>query len=171
MKIEIDALSRLEPLLAPTEGGLFALSDVIFVRELKLETHIGAYEEERQRAQTLEFDLEIGTARSRACVSDHLTDTIDYAEVVDAMRTLLAASRFHLLEALAERVAELVLEQFGAMWVCVSVAKTGIVPGAKFVGVTIRRARQPASRSSGAETGRRGVLLTAVAAPGRNHDE
>ena len=150
MKIKINSPIQPEPSLAPIPGGLLAPSDVIFVRELSLETHIGAYEEERQCAQTLEFNLEIGTENSRACVTDRLTDTIDYAEVVDAMRTLLAISRFHLLEALVERVAELVLEQFGAMWVSVSVAKKGIVPGARFVGVTIRRGRQTASRGSGA---------------------
>lgn len=134
-----------------TSEAATALGDIIFIRELKLDTHIGAYEDERQVPQTLEFNLEIGTSRSRACVTDQLLDTIDYAEVVTEIRALLALQRFHLLEALAENVAHMVLMEFGALWVSLSIAKTGIVRGAKFVGVSITRDRQSISNRSGCE--------------------
>lgn len=113
--------------------------NVIFIRRLRLPTHIGAYTEERAKPQMLEFDLEIGIATNPAGVTDRLSDTIDYAEVVAAMRVLLEHGQFHLLEALSEGVAELVLGHFGAAWVRISVAKEGIVPGAQFVGVRITR--------------------------------
>lgn len=119
-----------------------ATGDVIFIRELRLDAHIGAYECERRQPQTLEFELAIGTGRNRACVTDRLGDTIDYVAVVDEIRRLLDLPRFQLLESLAEAVAQMVLVEFGALWVSVSIAKSGIVPDAKLVGTSITRVRQ-----------------------------
>lgn len=119
-----------------------AAGDVIFIRELKLDTYIGAYESERRQPQTLEFELAIGTGRNRACVTDRLGDTVDYVAVVNEIRGLLDLPRFQLLESLAEAVAQMVLVNFGALWVSVSIAKSGIVPDAKFVGTSITRVRQ-----------------------------
>jgi dihydroneopterin aldolase len=45
------------------------------------------------------------------------------------------------VETLADRIAQLLLDEFGAPWTKVSVAKIGILPNAKFVGVTIERSR------------------------------
>lgn len=144
-------------------------TDTIFIRELKLETHIGAYEDERQRPQTLEFNLEIGVARNRACLTDRLGDTIDYAQVVTEIRTLLALHRFHLLEALAESVAQQVLREFGAQWIALSIAKQGIVPGATFVGVSLIRDRRAlADRAAFDSSIRCSRPEAAAAAPTRN---
>ena len=60
--------------------------------------------------------------------------------VGDAGKGALAASgHFRLVETFAERIAALVLEEFGAPWVKVSAAKMGILANAKYVGVTIER--------------------------------
>jgi dihydroneopterin aldolase len=45
------------------------------------------------------------------------------------------------VETFAEKVATLLTKDMGAPWVKVSVAKIGILPNAKFVGVTIERKR------------------------------
>lgn len=119
--------------------------DVIFIRELNLAACIGAYAEERTTPQVLTFNLEISTPANLACQTDQLADTIDYAEVVAAIRDLLDRSQIHLLEALAESVAELLFDRFGAHSVEISVAKEEIVPGARFVGVRIRRTARPAT--------------------------
>ncbi|MBN8453735.1 dihydroneopterin aldolase, partial [Accumulibacter sp.] len=46
---------------------------------------------------------------------------------------------FNLLERLAEYVATLLLEDFGATWVRVSIAKLGMMRGVARVGVVIER--------------------------------
>jgi dihydroneopterin aldolase len=51
----------------------------------------------------------------------------------------LAARHFNLLERLAEYVATLLLEDFGATWVRVSIAKLGMMSGVQRVGVIIER--------------------------------
>ncbi|HEY5763617.1 MAG TPA: dihydroneopterin aldolase [Rhodocyclaceae bacterium] len=113
--------------------------DIITLEALRAETLLGVYPRERVLAQTVEIDLAIGFSSASAGASDDLADTIDYAEVVTRIRGDLAASRFHLLEALAEHVASLLLAEFGASWVRVSVTKLGVIPGVRRVGLTIER--------------------------------
>ena len=73
--------------------------------------------------------------------SDDIRDTIDYAVVAERLRTELGARHFNLLEKLAEYVATLLLEDFGAQWVRVSVAKLGMMRGVRRVGVVIEARR------------------------------
>lgn len=115
--------------------------DVIFIRDLRLETCIGAYEFERRQPQTVQFDIEIGRPSIGACASDKLADTIDYAAVVKSIQGVLAEHSFHLLEPLAEKLAAHILSSFDATWIRLEVMKTGVVPGARHVGVRIERAR------------------------------
>jgi dihydroneopterin aldolase len=115
--------------------------DVIFIRDLRLDTRIGAYEFERRQPQALQFEIEIGRPSIAACETDQLADTIDYAAVVKAIQGVLAEHSFHLLEPLAEKLADLLLSRFEATWIRLEVTKAGIVPGARYVGVRIERAR------------------------------
>ena len=113
--------------------------DIVFIRDLRLDTRIGAYETERRKVQTLQFELELGRDRLQACATDRLTDTMDYAEVVKAIQTVLAEHEFHLLEPLAEAIAKHLRERFDARWIKLEVSKVGVVPGARQVGVRIER--------------------------------
>ena len=115
--------------------------DVIFIRDLHLETVIGAYEFERRRPQMLQFELEIGRDRFRACDTDALADTVDYAAVVHAIQEVLVDHAYHLLEPLAEKLASMILERFDAQWIKLEVTKAGVVPAARYVGVRIERRR------------------------------
>lgn len=113
--------------------------DIIFLRELKVETLIGVYEWEKRVPQTLQIDLEIAMPNSRACQSDDLADALDYADVVRDIQTALASRHFNLLEALAETIANMLLDDFKAPWVKVSVAKLNAIRGSRMVGITIER--------------------------------
>ncbi|MCX7178329.1 MAG: dihydroneopterin aldolase, partial [Proteobacteria bacterium] len=48
---------------------------------------------------------------------------------------------FNLLETLGEFVIALMLDEFGAPWVKISIAKLGIMPGVRRVGVQIERSK------------------------------
>lgn len=113
--------------------------DIITLEGLRADTLLGVYARERVLPQAVEIDLQIGFSTASAGASDELADTIDYAEVVARIRADLAASRFHLLEALAEHVAALLLGEFGADWVRVSVHKLGVIAGVRRVGICIER--------------------------------
>jgi dihydroneopterin aldolase len=115
--------------------------DAILLRDLRVETLIGIHKRERHVAQTVSIDLDIGLPGTAVFASDKVADTIDYEQVALRIRTLAGEGHYRLVETLAERIARLLLEEFGAPWVKVSVAKIGILANAKFVGVTIERKR------------------------------
>ena len=56
--------------------------DIIFLRELKIDTLIGVYEWEKRVPQTLQIDLEIALPSSLACQTDNIDDALNYADVV-----------------------------------------------------------------------------------------
>jgi len=115
--------------------------DAILVRDLRVESFIGIHKRERYVAQTVSIDLDIGLPGTAVFKSDKVADTIDYEQVALGIKALAASGHFRLVETLAERIARLLIDEFGAPWVKVSVAKIGILANAKFVGVTIERRR------------------------------
>ena len=113
--------------------------DIIFLRELKVTTLIGIYEWEKRVPQTLQLDLEIALPNSRACHSDDIADALDYSEIVRHIQNVLNSRHFNLLEALAEHIAQIILKDFNAPWVKVSVAKLQAIRNCKMVGISIER--------------------------------
>ena len=71
--------------------------------------------------------------------TDKVADTIDYQQVALKVAALAGSAHFRLVETLAERIARLLVDEFGAPWTRVSVSKIGILGNAKFVGVTVER--------------------------------
>ena len=115
--------------------------DAIVIRDLRVEALVGIHRRERHAPQTVSIDLEIGVPGTAVFVSDKVADTIDYEQVALKIRALATRGHFRLVETLADRIAALLVNEFGAPWVKVSVAKVGILANAKYVGVTIERRR------------------------------
>jgi len=115
--------------------------DAILIRDLRVEALIGIHKRERHVTQTVSIDLDIGLPGTTVFNSDKVADTIDYEQVSLKIKALAASGHFRLVETLAERIARLLLEDFGAPWAKISVAKIGVLANAKFVGVTIERKR------------------------------
>jgi len=113
--------------------------DKVLVQQLKLETIIGLFPWEREVKQRLFVDLEIGTDIRKAAQSDDLEYTINYAEVCDHVAILADKGKFKLIETFAEKIASLVLNDFLAEWVKVTVRKVDAMPQVASVGVTIER--------------------------------
>jgi dihydroneopterin aldolase len=114
--------------------------DHIFVRDFRLQALIGFHRRERIVPQTLRIDLEIGIGNPAVFSSDKVTDCIDYDKVTARIREV-CAGHVNLVETLAERVARMVLDEFEAAWVKVSIAKLGILKDTGLVGVTVERRR------------------------------
>ena len=115
--------------------------DAIVIRDLRVEALIGIHRRERHVTQTVSIDLEIGVPGTTVFTTDKVSDTIDYEQVALGIRALAASGHYRLIETFADRIAALLMNDFGAPWVKVSAAKLGILPNAKFVGVTIERRR------------------------------
>ena len=117
--------------------------DIIFLRELTIETVIGIYDWEREIKQSVVFDLEMATDIKRSAKTDHIDDTLDYKAVAKRVISFVENSSFQLVETLAERVTEIVLNEFDIPWVKLTLNKAGAISGAKGVGVIIERGVRP----------------------------
>jgi dihydroneopterin aldolase len=115
--------------------------DIIFLREIRLDAHIGIYKREKSITQTVELDLDIALPHDRVFTSGKVADTIDYAVVIERLRAALAEQHYGLVENLAERVAQILLTEFHAPWARVSIAKIGALRDARRVGVVIERGK------------------------------
>lgn len=113
--------------------------DIIFLQEIKVKTRLGVPEWERLVAQTIILDIELAMPHNRSCQTDAIEDTIDYGLIVARIRETLTEKSFRLVEALAEHICQIILTEFGSPWVKVRVAKPGILPGVKALGVVIER--------------------------------
>jgi dihydroneopterin aldolase len=113
--------------------------DSILVRDLRVDVLIGIHKRERYVAQTVSVDLEIGIPGTTVFRTDKIADTVDYEQVALRIKALAASGHFRLVETFADRIAKLVTEDFKAPWVKVTASKIGILPNAKFVGVSIQR--------------------------------
>lgn len=113
--------------------------DIIFLRDLRIETIVGIYDWEREVKQTVILDLEMGADIRAAAASDRIEDTLNYKAVAKRLIQFVGDSRFQLVETLAERCAGIILEEFGVPWVRLSLNKIGAVRGARDVGVLIER--------------------------------
>ena len=114
--------------------------DFIFIDDLRVDAHVGIYPREQAATQTLEISLTFGVP-DEAAQDDDIARTIDYAVVISRIRAELAARRFNLLETLGEFVIDLMLKEFCAPWVKISIAKLGVMQGVRRVGVQIERGR------------------------------
>ena len=101
---------------------------------------IGVTEEERRDPQRIEVDLELLADLRDAGRTGDLRRTIDYRQVVDSVRDLLASGTFHLLEAAASRILDVVLERFAAGRAIVRVRKF-VLPDVAHVEVRMERSR------------------------------
>src|SRR4030095_8123892 len=117
-----------------------ALMDHIFIRDFRLQTLIGFHRRERVVPQTIRLDVEIGIANAAVFSTDKVRDCICYDKVTARIREI-ASEHVNLVETLAERVARLLLDEFGAASAKVSIAKLGILKDVGLVGVTVERRR------------------------------
>jgi len=113
--------------------------DIVFLRDLKIETIIGIFDWEREIKQTVSLDLEMAADVAKAAKSDGIDDTLDYKAVAKRLIDFVGHSEYKLVETLAERVADIVLNEFNVPWVRVRVNKPGAVRYAGDVGVVIER--------------------------------
>lgn len=116
--------------------------DKIFLSALSVECIVGIWEWERRVKQTVIIDVEMAADIRKAAASDRIEDTIDYKRVSKRLLSFVGESQFHLVETLTERIAQLIVTEFGVQWVKVRVNKQGAIRGARDVGIQIERSAQ-----------------------------
>jgi len=155
--------------VATTPASASEALDLVFIEGFAGSTVIGIHESELHLPQTVLIDVCAGLPRVAACATDRIADTLDYGELRLRLRRLMSEHGVQLLEALAERVAQIALEEFGARWVRVRVAKPRKFDDTAAVGVVIERRRDPVASAAG-----RAATLKLIASgmvPGRGLED
>ncbi len=116
--------------------------DIVFLHEMKVDTVIGIWEWERKIRQTVVIDLEMAADIRKAAASDSIDDALNYKSVAKRLQQFVADAEFQLVETLAEKIAAIVMDEFGVSWVRVKLNKPGAISGARDVGVVIERGKR-----------------------------
>ena len=116
--------------------------DRIHILDLKLRCIVGVFPEERREKQDVILNLTLHADLRKAGSSDDLADTVDYKTIKKKVIALVEASSYQLVERLAERVAEVCLEDRRVKKVEVFLEKPGALRFARSVGVEIARERR-----------------------------
>ena len=104
-------------------GATGAGLDRLALRDILCMCHIGVTEVERRQRQRLEVDLELYADLEDAGRSGDLGRTIDYRDVCESVRGHLEGGTFHLVEAAARGVLDLVLSKYPVTRAVVRVRK------------------------------------------------
>ncbi|HRF89004.1 MAG TPA: dihydroneopterin aldolase [Pseudomonadales bacterium] len=118
--------------------------DIVYIRDLRIETIIGIFAWEREVQQVVSLDLEMATDIRAAAASDDIVDALDYKTISKRLIQFISESRYQLIEALAEAVADIVRDEFGVAWLRLRISKPGALRVAQDVGLVIERGEKPA---------------------------
>lgn len=113
--------------------------DIIYINDLRIETIIGIYGWERKTKQTVVLDIEMGTDIRKASASENVEDTLNYKSVAERLFEFVGGSEFELVETLAERISDVLLNEFNVPWLRLKLNKQGALKGVRDVGVIIER--------------------------------
>lgn len=117
--------------------------DIIYIKELEVETVIGIFDWERTIRQRVSLDLEMAADIRLAASCEDIDKTVSYKDVSKRLIGFIEKSEFLLIETMAEQIAQIVLDEFPVPWVRLRLGKPGAVRGAKDVGVIIERGERP----------------------------
>ena len=113
--------------------------DIVYIRDLRVETVIGIFDWEREVRQWVSLDLEMAADIRPAAASDDIRDALDYKAISKRLIQLLRDSECQLIETLAESVALVVRQEFGVPWLRLRISKPDALRGAQDVGLLIER--------------------------------
>jgi dihydroneopterin aldolase/D-erythro-7,8-dihydroneopterin triphosphate epimerase len=115
--------------------------DEILIRDLKFRCIVGVNDEERRAVQDVVANIVLHVDLRRAGRTDNLADTIDYKALKMSILEMAERSQFHLVEALAQSIADICLKEDRVQCVTVTVEKPTALRFARTVGVKIIRGR------------------------------
>ena len=113
--------------------------DIVYIRDLRIETIIGIYQWEREVKQTVSFDLEMAHDIRKAAATDDIAFALNYKSIAKRLIKFIEESEFLLVERMAEDVAGIVMNEFNVPWLRLRVSKPGALRGSQDVGIVIER--------------------------------
>lgn len=119
------------------------LEMIIRVKNLRLRTVIGINDWERKDIQDVVINLEIEYDGTKAADSDRIEDGVNYRAITKRVIREVEESEFHLLDALANRILRVVMEEKNVHRATVEVDKPQALRFADSVSVSCSAEREP----------------------------
>ncbi len=116
--------------------------DQIFIKDLIARGIIGVNNPEREKPQEILINITLFADLHRAGKSDKLEDTVNYRTLAKKSLAHAESAKRYTVEALAEDIASICLEDERVLKVLVRVEKPGAVRFSRSVGVEIERSRE-----------------------------
>ncbi len=113
----------------------------VFIRDLIGSCALGVHNHEKGTRQRVRINLELSVADDGRPADDHIRDVVCYEEVTDDLRRLLAGPHIHLVETLAEEIADLCFKDSRVTAARIRVDKLDVFADAESVGIEITRIR------------------------------
>jgi len=117
--------------------------DIVYIRDLRIDTIIGIYDWERQVKQTVSIDLEMASDIRKAAETDDIQYALNYKAVSKRLIAYVENRNALLVETLAEEITRLIRDEFHVPWLRLRLSKPGAVRGARDVGLIIERGTKP----------------------------
>ena len=112
----------------------------VFVRDLELEALIGVNADEKVKPQRILISFEL-LVREEGEIADDIRNVVSYSAVIKRIERIVAQGHVHLVETLAERIAQDCLADDRVVQARIRVEKPDVIPNAASVGVEIERRR------------------------------
>jgi dihydroneopterin aldolase len=112
----------------------------VFIRNLELLGHIGIHGHEKGKPQPVRINVDLAV-EDLVAIEDRLDSVVDYGDITEKIRAIVAEGHINLAETLAERIAQACFEDRRVKTARVRVEKLHAVPGAESAGVEIERER------------------------------
>jgi dihydroneopterin aldolase len=115
----------------------------VFVRDLVVDANIGIHAHEKRGRQKIIVSVDLSVAESERPMKDKINEVLCYEEVAAGIESIVATGHINLVETLAERIAQLCLQDDRVLAARVRVEKPDALQRAGSVGIEIERSRTP----------------------------
>ncbi len=116
--------------------------DKIFIKNLRLKGILGIRPHERKTPQEILINVTVYADTRRAAQKDDIADCVDYSALAKKVKAHAESAGRFTVEALANDLANICLQEDGVKKAIVSVEKPGAVPSTQSVGVEVERTRR-----------------------------
>jgi len=122
------------------------MSDEITLTGLTVFGYHGVFDHERAEGQEFTIDVRLRLSLAPAAASDDVIDTVHYGELAERIAAVVAGPPVNLIETLAQRIADVVLDDARVRHTSVTVHKPHAPISLTFsdVSVTVHRERNSA---------------------------
>ncbi|GAB6051528.1 dihydroneopterin aldolase [Magnetospira thiophila] len=111
----------------------------VFIRDLVLPCSIGIHEHEKKAPQRIRVNLDLAVHEERADLGDDIRNVVCYEGIANSIRELVSRGHVHLVETLAEQVADICFTDSRVRVARVRIEKLDVFIDATSAGVEIER--------------------------------